>query len=433
LIETPAKTHAIDVGVPCTLCRYSHRVPSPALESILTSAKQLQQQLRSMLGTIDIEQPRMSDLRERFGFDKSVASRLARAIRSKDTAAAVRELPGSAMLERLVVRGAELGADPADVSAARKAIAELDAAIAAFPGDRTALVTALAGSASGSASRSTLSVSRTKLRAARRGGYNALLFAQGICSESQTCITILAPGSQPGRADQAMVMATGGLRRMRPGNPYSILSLLGRPDATEGYDRTTLDGKPVRDDPSIALIPGFCSPAAARLRLERSGRLHSLVLDAEVPPLDEPMDLAYGLVNPNFESCRAGSGNRWSLTSYTVARPTRILLREVLLHRATFGGCVPRCVFSIEAVAANADFIGPDPSGRGVIEHGEDLVAMGAGYARRGRDGEDFAVPLALQAMQLLRYDPADFDRFRLVVEYPLPLVRGDMWLRLPD
>ena len=103
---------------------------SPALQSILTAARRLQQQLRSLLAAIDVEQPRMSDLRERFGFDKSVASRIARAIRSKDTAAAVRELPGAVMLERLVARCAEVGADRAAVSAARKAIAELDAAIA---------------------------------------------------------------------------------------------------------------------------------------------------------------------------------------------------------------------------------------------------------------------------------------------------------------
>ncbi|MFM7259574.1 MAG: hypothetical protein ACKO3W_03120 [bacterium] len=406
---------------------------SSALQRVLSPTKRVQRSLRALLSGIGLDQPRMSELRERFGFDKSVASRIARAVRSKDPASALRELPGTAMLERFVVRCEELGAEESTIAAARTAIAELDAAITAFPGDRTALVTALAGTPSGEGAREAPKVSRAKMRAARRGAYNALLFAQGICCESQTCITILAPSLEHGRADQAMVMATAGLRRMRPGNPYAILTLQGRPDTNSGYKRTTLAGMPVGDDPSVALIPEFCSTAASQLRLERSGRNHSLVLDPGVPRLEEPMDLAYGLVNTNFESCRAGTGNCWSMTSFTVARPTRMLLREVLLHRKTFGGCVPKCVFSVEAVPMNADSVGPDPSGRGVVDHGEELVAMGEGYARRGNDGEDFAVPLALRAMELLRYDPADFDRFRLVVEYPLPLVRGDMWLRLPE
>lgn len=408
-------------------------VQSPALHRVLASARRVQRLLKSLLAEVEVEQPRMSELRERFGLDKSVASRLARAIRSKDTGAAVRELPGTAMLERFVARCAELGADAASVEATRVAVTRLDAAIAAFPGDRTALVTALAGSdGAGTASREP-ALSATKMRAARRGAYNAFLFAQGICCETQTCITILAPGSQPGRADQAMVMATGGLRRMRPGHPYAVLSLQGRPEATTVYERTTLTGLPIHDDPGVALIPEFCSDAAARLRLERSGRSYSLVLDPDMPPLEQPMDLAYGLVNPNFESCRANDRNRWSLTSYTVSRPTRTLVREVLLHRASFAGCVPHCVFSIEGVRPQADALGPDPSGRGVVDHAERLAAMGPGYARAGGPEDSIAVPLALRAMQMLRYDPADFDRYRMVVEYPLPLIRGDMWIRLPD
>jgi hypothetical protein len=58
---------------------------------------------------------------------------------------------------------------------------------------------------------------------------------------------------------------------------------------------------------------------------------------------------------------------------------------------------------------------------------------MGKGYRQRGSAGEDFAVPVALRALEMLGRDPDEFDRYRLVVEYPLPLVRSEVWIRLRD
>lgn len=413
---------------------------SPTLQGVLSASEDVQRTFAALLASVGIDRPSMSELRERLGFDKSVASRLARAIRSNDPGAAVRDLPGTETLERLVSGCERLGAKPSRATAARAAIARLDAAISAFPGDRISLAAAVANSmadsiaASGSDRAPAAPVSPARMKAARRGAYDAFLFAQGIRCETQACITIHAPGRTPGRADQAMVMATTGLRRLRPGNPFAVLSLQGHPDPERIYRRTTLDGVPVVDDPGVALLREFCSPSASRLRLEGRGRFHSLVLDPEVPPLDEPMDLAYGLINTDFMGCRATPDDRWTLTTYTVSRPTRLLLREVLLHRATFGGCVPEAIFSIETVPqARPEVEGPDRTHRGVVDHGADFVAMGAGFARHGKPDHDFAVPMALRAFELLGHDPADFDRFRMVIEYPLPLVRGEAWLRLPD
>lgn len=373
----------------------------------------------------------MSDLRDGLGVDKSVASRVARAIRSKEAGSAVRELPGAEMLERLVARAEELGAGSAAVAAARAAIEDLDVAIRGFPGDRTALLAAVAGRA---ASGQGAAASPARQRAARRGAYDAFLFAQGIACETTSCITILGPGSKPGMLHQAMVIATSGLRRLRRGNPYAVLSLQGNPASNAAYDRTTLSGAPLLEDPTIALIPEFCSPAASHLLLERRGKYLSLVLEPTVPALDQPMDLAYGLVNLDFESSRATDENRWTQTSYTVSRPCRLHVRELLLHRGTFGGCVPEVVFSVEAVPmARPEMTGPDRTGRGAVDQAAGFVAMGRGYATRGKADEDFVVPMGRRAFELMGRDPSEYDRYRMVIEYPLPFVRGEVWVRLPE
>jgi hypothetical protein len=40
---------------------------------------------------------------------------------------------------------------------------------------------------------------------------------------------------------------------------------------------------------------------------------------------------------------------------------------------------------------------------------------------------------MGLKALELLGRDPADYERHRMVVEYPLPFVRGESWVRLPQ
>lgn len=377
----------------------------------------------------------MSDLRERLGLDKSIASRVARAVRMSEVGSALRELPASEALGQIVAKCEKLGAGKRLVAQAQKAIAELDAAISDFPGDRTALVTAIAAteSARGATERSVVpKVSEAKLRAARRGAYNASLFAQGICCETQTCINILLPGRGGPKVDQALVMQTAGLRRLRPGYPQSILSFRGRDDTNTGFDRVTLTGAPIGDDPGVALIRDFCTDVASQLRLERIGRVYSLLLDPQSPPLDEPMDFAFGFVNLDFTAPRETETEKWTATSYAVSRATRVLLREVLVHRKTFGEVSPVSFFSIDATPmVQPELNGPDPTGRGRVDQGEDLVPMGKGYRTRGKAGEDFAVDLGLRSLELLGQDPDEFDRFRLVVEYPLPLVRNEVWIRL--
>ena len=374
----------------------------------------------------------MSDLRARLALDKSIASRVGRAVRLSDPAAAFRELPAAEALGQIVAKCEALGAGKRLVAQAQKSISELDAAIAAFPGDRTALVAAI--SAGGSARSAAPKVSDAKLRAARRGAYNAFVFAQGLSCETQSFINILMPGKAGEKATQAMVLGTTGLRRLRRGHPQSILALRGRDDNNTGFDRVTLAGEPIGDDPGVVLIREFCTDVASQVRLERVGRIHSLVLDPQSPPLDEPMDFAVGLVNLRFTPPRATEDVKWTLTSYEVSRATRVLVRELLVHRETFGAVRPRSIFSIDPTPKiQPDLNGPDPTGRGFIDQGDDLVEMGRGFRRRGRPGEDFAVPLALRAFEMLGQDPDEYDRFRLVIEYPLPLVRSEVWIRLQD
>ena len=123
----------------------------------------------------------MSDLRERLGLDKSIASRVARAVRMSEVGSALRELPATESLSQIVAKCEELGAGKRLAAQAQRAIDELDAAIADFPGNRTALVTAIAATESGRGSTGRAAVpkvSEAKLRAAKRAKAEELTTTQ---------------------------------------------------------------------------------------------------------------------------------------------------------------------------------------------------------------------------------------------------------------
>jgi len=91
-------------------------------------------------------------------------------------------------------------------------------------------------------------------------------------------------------------------------------------------------------------------------------------------------------------------------------------------------------VFTVETVPADRpEILGPDRSRRGFVEHGAGFIPMGRGFAMRGKPGEDFVVPMAMRAFEVLGWNPDEFQRFRMVVEYPLPFVRHEVWLRMPE
>ena len=74
------------------------KVRSQALQSVLSCAEAVRGSLARLFASIGLEEPRMSDLRERLGLDKSIASRVARAVRMSEVGSALRELPAAEAL-----------------------------------------------------------------------------------------------------------------------------------------------------------------------------------------------------------------------------------------------------------------------------------------------------------------------------------------------
>lgn len=410
---------------------YTHIVEAASLQTILDCAENVRIALTRLLDAAGISGPRVRHLTETLGIDKSVASRLARGLRAQSLTELLRELPAAEGLGRIVAACDQQGAPPDTVAAARQAIGALETAVRSLPGGRAGLATALAGStdeaAAGGASRARAE------RAARRSAFNASCFLQGVWVEAAVHGLIIGPGSTRDRLHQAMVNGAIGVRRLRPGPPITVGGVYGSPLNAGPPMRTTLAGEAIGDDPSRALLTEFCAGDMDRLQVDRAGSTYLLWLGRNDPQLDHPTSVVYGVKNLDFVERFRSDRYHYACTNYTVRRPTRLLLIEVLIWQGAFGPRGPELRLSMDPMRTPDPIGGPPADDREMMEHAVGYAPMGRGFDRRGSRRADEYVPIFRRAMQQLGWNPADFARYRLEIEYPLGFVGIQTWFALAD
>jgi hypothetical protein len=411
-----------------------HAASGP-LRLITERLDEVRTHLRAMLAAVDCDTLRPVDIVAALGLDKSLASRLARGLRESDPQRAAVELPAPEGLGLVITACEQRGAPDGIVTHARGALAEFHAALKALPGGRAALLAAFAPTVeqeAGHAARSAPANERKAERAertARRAAFTAASFLHGLETDLAFFQLLLAPGSEPGRLDQAMVSGSIGTRRLRAGPPVTLGAVHGSRLNEGPPKRTTLSGGAITEDPTVALLPEFCSGVREHVQVERRGQGYRLWVREEEPPLDSPVDLVYGVRNLNFVERRASDRLRWACTNYIVCRPTRRLVLEVALPVSVFGGEPPMLRASIDPFAE------PDPIG-GPHDDRRDSLSMTARFRRvaahaRTASPDDLPSAALARAFDLLGWDPRAFQRHRLELDYPTMFVGLQMWYAL--
>jgi hypothetical protein len=164
--------------------------------------------------------------------------------------------------------------------------------------------------------------------------------------------------------------------------------------------------------------------------VEARDRSYLLWLDKKDPPLDTPVSLAYGMHYPDFIDRVKSDRYHFACTNYTMRRPTKLFVLEVLVWPGAFASG-PSVHFNMD-VQRNPDPIkGPPADGREQLEQSSQFVYMGKGFARKGSSRADGYVPMFRRSMELLGWNPEGFDRYRLEIEYPLQFVGMQSWFEL--
>lgn len=419
--------------------------PKP-LRLAIRAAADLQSALRELLSLAGFPAPRVRDLTGDLGIDKSTASRVLRGIRAADGADALREFPSGEGLRVLIKMCAGFGLGKAGDAASAKAersVEALESAVKNLPGGRAGLLSALAmeaggqaeggtgGSSSEDAAAGRRAVSDRAARSARRAAFNSWSFLQGIWVESWAHGLYFAPGDQPGSVHQGMLHAMVGIRRLRPGPPITVAGVYGSPLTPGPPARATLSGDPIGDNPMTVLLPEFCQGPVDRLRVEQRDRSYLLWLDREDPPLDRPATIVHGMKYPNFFLRHASDRFHYASTNYTVRRPTRFFVLEMMVAAGLLAERGPTFQINMDPQRLPDPIGGPPSDGRETLAGGPRFVPMGRGFAKRGSARADAYLPMHARAFQRLGWNPQDFERYRVEIEYPLLFVGMQAWHEL--
>jgi hypothetical protein len=256
---------------------------------------------------------------------------------------------------------------------------------------------------------------------------------QGISVDAVVHGLFLGPGSTGDRLHQAMLNGSIGVRRLRPGPPITVSGVYGSPLTPGPPTRVTLGGQPISDDPCVALLPEFCSGATDQLRIDRAASRYLLWWEREQPPLDRPSSIVHGVKSMDFVERTKSARYHYTCTNYTVRRPTKLFVLDVLVWQGVFGGRGPEAKFSMDPFRVPDPIAGPPRDGRELLETTSRFVPMGRGLSRRGSARADAFLPMFARSMELLGWMPDDFERYRLEIEYPLSFVGIQTWFELDD
>jgi hypothetical protein len=404
-----------------------------SLQSSLKAITQLRKALTQLLNAVNIHEPRMRDLRQILGLDKSTASRIARGLLADGPSAAFKEFPAAAGL-RLFIDSCEQRQAPQELlKAARATIDRVEQCVQNFPGGRSGLATALATPTSDrTPTRRLLHAKASAERSARRAAFNAASYLQGLWVEAAVHGMFIGPSGNDRKYDQALLHAAVGMKRLRPGPPITIGGFYGSPLTPGTPMRLTLAGAPIEDDASFVLMPAFCDGPVDRLHAEQRDRAFLLWLDREDPPLDRPATLVYGVRFPEFMDAAKTPNFHYACTNFTVRRPTKLFVLELMVWEGAFKGQDPILRLSTDPQRVPDPINGPPADDRECLEHTSAFIPMGRGFTSPGTARADAFVPIFADAMKQLKWNPSEFRRYRLEIEYPLNFIGMQVWFELP-
>jgi hypothetical protein len=408
------------------------------LNDALQAATGARAAFRALLNSLGIADPRVRILTGLLRLDKSTASRLGRGLRAADGATTLREFPASEGLAAVVAACARRGAPSVLQEAATNSIQALEEAVRALPGGRSGLATALAGAAGaptepGAASGTVRRSRRGAERTARRAAVNAACFLQGIRVDASVHGLILAPGSKPETLHQGMIHSLVGMRRLRPGPPITVAGVYGSPLTTEAPTRLCLSGRPIGEDPREVLMREFCDGPVDRLRVEKRDRSYLLWLDREDPPLDQPATVTYGMKYVDFVERVKSERFHHTCTAYTLRRPTYLFVVEVMVAPGLLAPGGPRLRITMDPQRTPDPIGGPPADGREELEQNSAFVPLGRGFDEQGGAAAEPYVPIMRHAMEELGWNPSEFERYQLIIEYPLAFLGMQVWFGLAD
>ena len=365
--------------------------------------------LRSVLDSLPERPHRPQELAATLTLNKTLSSRLGRAIRSADPLASAHFMPGPEGLRIVLSAAAKRGVSRAVIAEAEEAVSAFDQLIHRDVGDSAALEAFISD---------TLPSARQKFEMYNKQAmFKAAGNLKGVTVDVFLRTYLIHPGADPARHDYAMILGLLGLRRLRPRAVVQVSNEHMTGDERRDT-RLTLDDQPAEDIDGL-LLERYCSPTLSDLMVRHTGPSMQYVLAGEQLGPDSAVDMVIGEVNRAFfKRYQYTERPRRSAATAEVEQPAKTLIFDVLLHEDVWPGCVPELCMYDMIVRGPAD---PNDPGRAIdrLDLDESTRYLGEDATRFRTSEVPFYVDMLRHVCDKLGWDCRKFRGHRCRIRYP--------------
>ena len=304
---------------------------------IEATGRELRRAIGSVLEAVAGPRPRPTRVARAIGLDKSLASRLVRAVRTTSDMDLMHFVPSPGGLH-IFADLARKHADPASVEHLRAAADRFAELLDAVPGGRASIDAQIAES-----SRVAL---EKREHIAKQASFKAMSFLLGHFCDVLTTSLFLVPAANGKRIDGIEIHRRLGLRRMRPSTPLALLSIWGEAsDAIKENAITfeTLDGETGGTNPTGFLLPDYSTQPLPELDVVRDGDMTTLVLGGNSSG-QAPTQLTSVFRIRNGWPVTPESLSQ-SLRGYVLHTPCREVVRDVYIAESLYRDATPQVSF----------------------------------------------------------------------------------------
>ena len=394
-------------------------------QRIEDTGRELRAALSVVLEAVAGATPRPTRISRAIGLDKSLASRLVRAVQSPTDLDLMHLVPSPGGLQIFADQAQRL-ADPASIENLRTAIERFDDLLDSVPGGRASIDAQISES-------SHVALSKRE-HIAKQASFKSMSFLLGHFCDVLTTSLFLVPSEDSRRVDGIEIHRRVGLRRMRPSTPLALLSFWGEAgDAMAEHEirMETLDGERGSANPTGFLLPAFSTQPIPDLEVVRDGEMTTLVLAGD-PSLHAPTQLTSAFRIRNGWPA-APDARMHNLRGYVLHTPCRQVVRDVYIAESVYPDAVPQVSFQLPGPrTAPRPPDGDGPRHFAEVELTRSLQQLPPGPQAWNIPGVVNHSVAVRHVLERAGHGQTRFRGWRCAITYPVALVEMMWWLAHP-
>jgi len=297
------------------------------------AAERLRQALGDVVNLVPVRVRKPAEFQRVLKLDRSLSSRVLRAIQMHDPLACLHRLPGPHGVRLLLRAAAKAVRNHEAIQRSEEALVDLENLVATEFGDWKDLTTAISG---------WLPEAREQVEMAnRQTAFKAMSVIKGIMADAEVSVTLIYPGSNnPDWVDRAGITGICRMKRLRPGAPMGLLhgSSIAPPPGTQ---RLCLDGNPIDPLHGAPLLRDFSSQPTPRFDVQVQGDTVHYVLRGDGVGLGSMVDLFFADIMRGRYPAHARVSPRPATPGALIDIPVKTLIVDVLVHEDVWPGVEP--------------------------------------------------------------------------------------------